>query len=131
MTGMAVRAFLCVLALAGAAVLVVLEHGARAADGVTALTERTATPRELRHGADLVATARHVSPDPQPTLDLGIAQARARHFRAAGALFAQVTHQEPRNARAWQLLCIVARAYDSGLAATACGRERALAPPVR
>jgi Flp pilus assembly protein TadD len=128
---MAVRLIVCVLALAGAAAAVVLEHGARAADEVTALTGRTASAQELRHGVQLVRTARHVSPDPQPTLDLGIAEARARRFRAAGALFAQVARQEPRNARAWQLECIVARSYDSGLAATACARERALAPPVR
>ena len=42
----------------------------------------------------------------------------------------QSTRAEPRNARAWTLLCTIAKRYDSGLAATACARVRVLAPPL-
>src|SRR4051794_11697130 len=127
---MAARIAVALVALAGAAYLVALERGARAADRVTgyALTQPGAA--RLREAQALVRTARHVSPDTQPAVDLGIAQARAGRLPAAGATLASVTRQEPENARAWTLLCLVAPRYDSGLAATACARERALAPPV-
>jgi Flp pilus assembly protein TadD len=120
---MAARIAVLVLALAGVAGLIVLEHGASAAD-------RIATAR-VPEATRLARTARHVSPDTQPTVDLGIAYATARDFPGAGREFAAVTRQEPENARAWMLLCLVARRYDSDLAATACARERALAPPPR
>jgi Flp pilus assembly protein TadD len=127
---MAARIAVLLIALAGAGYLIALERGARAADRVTGVALVTPDAARLRQAQALVRTARHVSPDTQPTLDLGIAQARAGDRRAAGASFAAVTRQEPRNARAWTLLCLIARRYDSDLAATACARERALAPPV-
>src|SRR3954447_7605517 len=128
---MAARVAVALIALAGAAYLVALEHGARAADRVTGYAFAKPDAARLRQAQGLVRRARHVSPDTQPTLDLGIALARAGRVRAAGASFASVTRQEPENARAWTLLCLVAPRYDSGLGATACARERVLAPPVR
>jgi hypothetical protein len=127
---MAARVAVLVVALAAAGYLIALEHGARAADRVTGIALAKPDAARLKQAEALVQTARHVSPDTQPTLDLGIAQARARRLRAAAESFAGVTRAEPRNARAWTLLCLTARRYDSGLAATACARERALAPPV-
>ena len=66
---------------------------------------------------------------PHP-LDYAIAAARIGRFEEAGERIAAVAREEPRNARAWTLLCTVARRYDSDLAVTACARARALAPPV-
>lgn len=127
---MAVRALVCVLALAAAAYCVLLEHGARDADRVTGLALVQPTQAQLHTGEALVRTARRWSPDTDPQLNLGLAYARAGRFRAAAARIAQVTREEPRNARAWTVLCLVQRRYDSGSAATACARARALAPPV-
>src|SRR3954447_2447906 len=127
---MAARVAVLVVSLVVAGYLIALEHGARAADRVTGIALVKPDAARLKQAEALVRTARHVSPDMQPTLDLGIAQARAGRLRAAGATFAGVTREEPRNARAWTLLCRPPRRYDSGLAATACARARALAPPV-
>jgi Flp pilus assembly protein TadD len=122
---MAVRLVVLVIALAGAGFLVVQERGARAADRLTgaALTARPPSEADER-------LARKWNPDLQPSLDFAIAQARAGDFPGAGARIVAVTRAEPRNARAWTLLCTVAKRYDSDLAATACARVRDLAPPV-
>jgi Flp pilus assembly protein TadD len=114
-----------VIALAGAGFLVVQERGARAADRLTgaALTAKPPSESDER-------LASKWNPDTQPMLDFAIAAARAGRFDAAGARIAAVTRVEPRNARAWTLLCTVAKRYDSDLAATACARARDLAPPV-
>jgi hypothetical protein len=123
-----VRVLVAVLALAAAGFFAVQEYGARAADRVTgaALTGG----RDLAQARADERTARRFNPDTQPALDLAIAEARAGQNRAAGERVAAVTRAEPRNARAWTLLCTIAKRYDSGLAATACARVRVLAPPL-
>jgi Flp pilus assembly protein TadD len=120
-----VRLLVIVIALAGAGFLAVQERGARAADRLTgaALTAKPPSAADERR-------ATKWNPDTQPTLDFAIAEARAGKFGAAGARIVAVTRAEPRNARAWTLLCTVAKRYDSDLAATACARARDLAPPV-
>jgi len=125
---MVARVLVVVLALAAAGFLVVQERGARAADRLTGAALTAADPAKAEA---LERTATRLNPDTQPLLDLGIVEARAERFEAAGARFAEVTRREPRNARAWTLLCTVAKRYDSDLAATACARVRALVPPLR
>lgn len=127
---MATRLVLVVLSLAAIGFLVVQERGARAADEITGLALVKPTAAGLRHAEALEPTARRLTPDTGPELDLGIVEGRAGHFRQAGARFAAVTRKEPENVRAWTLQCLIAPRYDSGLAATACARARALAPPV-
>ncbi len=119
------RLLVIVIALVGAGFLVVQERGARAADRLTgaALTAKPPSVADERR-------ATKWNPDTQPTLDFAIAEARAGEFDQAGARLVAVTRVEPRNARAWTLLCTVAKRYDSDLAATACPRARDLAPPV-
>jgi Flp pilus assembly protein TadD len=122
---MAVRLLVLVIALAGAGFLAVQERGARAAERLTgaALTAEAPSEADLR-----LATT--WNPDTQPALDFAIAAARVGRFEQAGAKIVAVTRAEPRNARAWTLLCTIAKRYDSDLAATACARARDLAPPV-
>jgi hypothetical protein len=127
---MAVRVALCLVSLAVAGCLAALEHGARAADRVTGLALIRPKAAQLREGEALVRTARRWSPDTDPQLNLALAYARAGRLRASAARARAVTRAEPRNARAWTVLCLVESRYDSGSAATACARERALAPPV-
>jgi Tfp pilus assembly protein PilF len=128
-----VRVVLVVLSLAAAAFLVVQERGARAAADIatTALA-----PSGVPSGAQVTATraklaaAERWSPDTTPRVDVGVLEVRAKQYRAAGADFAVVARQEPENAQAWALLAFAAQRYDSGLAARARARVRALEPPV-
>ena len=122
---MVARLVVLVIALAGAGFLVVQERGARAADRLTgaALTAEAPSAADER-------LATKWNPDTQPALDFAIAAARIGQFDQAGAKIVAVTRAEPRNARAWTLLCTVAKRYDSDLAATACARARDLAPPL-
>ncbi|MDA0182647.1 hypothetical protein OJ997_20215 [Solirubrobacter phytolaccae] len=127
---MLARILVAVLALAGAGFLVVQERGARAADRITGAALADPNPQRLADAQADLATATKWNPDTTPALDLAIAEARAGRFEQAGARIVTVTEQEPENARAFQLLCSVAKRYDSDLAATACARVRVLAPPV-
>ena len=127
---MLARVLIAVIALAAAGFLVVEERGARAADRITGAALSNPDPARLAQATTDLATAAKWNPDSSPTLDLAIAEARAGQFEQAGTRIVAVTKDEPRNVRAWQLLCSVAKRYDSDLAATACARERALAPPV-
>ena len=127
---MLARVLIAVIALAAAGFLVVQERGARAADRITGAALTTPDPARLAQATADLATATKWNPDSAPKLDLAIAEARAGRFEQAGARIVAVTRDEPRNVRAWQLLCSVAKRYDSDLAATACARERELAPPV-
>ena len=113
------------IALVGAGFLVVQERGARAADRLTGAALTAEAPSEADE-----RLAKKWNPDTQPSLDFAIAQARAGDVAGAGARIVAVTRSEPRNARAWTLLCAVAKRYDSDLAAAACARVRDLAPPV-
>ena len=128
---MAVRVLIVVLALAAAGFLAVQERGARAADRLTGAALVDPDPAALPAAAALERTATRLNPDTQPLLDLAIAEARAGRYESAASRIAQVTRREPRNARAWTLLCSVAKRYDSDLAATACARLRVLVPPLR
>jgi hypothetical protein len=128
-----VRVALVIASLAAAAFLVVQERGARAAsdiattalaaNGVPGAQQVAATRKQL-------ATAQRWNPDTTPRVDIGVLEARAKQYRAAGADFAAVTRKEPENAQAWSLLAFAAQPYDSGLAAKARARARALEPPV-
>jgi Flp pilus assembly protein TadD len=124
---MAARLLVLALALAAIGFLAVQERGARAADRLTGLA---LSRPDVRQAEALERTARRLSPDTAPSLDLGIVESRAGRYRTAGARFAAVAREEPENVRAWTLLCLVAPRYDSDSAATACARARALAPPV-
>ena len=123
------RAAIAVLALAGAGFLVVQERGARAADRITGVALADPNPQRLAGATADLETAERWNPDTTPALDLAIAEARAQRYAQAGARIVAVTRKEPENARAFQLLCSVAKRYDSGLAATACARVRDLVPP--
>jgi Flp pilus assembly protein TadD len=130
---MAARLLVLGAALAAIAFFAVQEHAARGADTVSKLSLRpTRTPdaAELRRSQALVRRARRVSPDTQPSVDLAILQGRAGGFRAAGSTAQGVLAQEPENIRAWAVLSLVARRYDSDLAGRARARVLALAPPV-
>jgi Flp pilus assembly protein TadD len=120
-----VRILVLVIALMGAGFLVVQERGARAADRLTGAALTGEAPSEADE-----RLASKWNPDTQPMLDFAIAEARAGRYPESGARIVAVTRVEPRNARAWTLLCTVAKRYDSDLAATACARARDLAPPV-
>jgi hypothetical protein len=124
------RVLVAVIALAVAGFLAVQERGARAADRIAAAVTADPDPARLRRATEDLAAARRWNPDTTPELSLALVEARAGRWDRAGERIAAVTRAEPRNARAWQLLCVVAKRYDSGLAATACGRARELAPPV-
>jgi hypothetical protein len=128
-----VRVVLVIASLAAAAFLVVQERGARAAAGIgnTALAP-TGVPggRQVAATRSKLATAERWNPDTTPRVDVGVLEVRARQYRAAGADFAAVTRREPENAQAWALLALAAQRYDSGLAAKARARARALEPPV-
>jgi hypothetical protein len=128
-----VRVVLVVLSLAAAAFLVVQERGARAgADiGTTALAP-TGVPSSAQVAGTRakLAAAERWNPDTTPRVDVGVLEVRARQYRAAGADFAAVARREPENAQAWALLAFAAQRYDSGLAAKARARARALEPPV-
>src|SRR3954464_10964472 len=124
------RVLLAVIALAGAGFLVVQERAARATDRITGGALAAPDPQRLAQATADLKTATQLNPDTTPRLDLAIAEARAGRFEQAGTRIVAVTRDEPRNVRAWQLLCSVAKRYDSDLAATACARERELAPPV-
>jgi predicted O-linked N-acetylglucosamine transferase (SPINDLY family) len=125
-----VRVLLVVLALAGAGCLAVQERGARAADALTGAALSAPDAAALATNAQRERTARRLNPDTAPALDLAIVEARlGRNAQAARRILA-VTRQEPENARAWTLLCSIARRYDSGLAATACARLREVVPPL-
>ena len=126
---MLARVLLALVALAGAGFLVVQEQGARAADRVTGAALSDPDPGRLSAAEQDVRTAQRWNPDTNPALDLAIAEARAQRYAQAGARIVAVTRKEPENARAFQLLCSVAKRYDSGLAATACARVRDLVPP--
>jgi len=127
---MLARVLVAVVAIALAGFLAVQERGARAADRLTGAALSEPDPARLAQAARDERTARQWNPDTQPALDLAIVEARAGRFPQAGARIVAVTREEPRNARAWTLLCTVAKRYDSDLAATACARVRDLAPPV-
>ena len=127
---MFVRVLVAALALALAGFLAVQERGARAADRITGTALADPNPQRLAEATSDLATAERWNPDTTPALDLAIAEARAGRYPQAGARIVAVTRQEPENARAFQLLCSVAKRYDSDLAATACARVRVLAPPV-
>ena len=127
---MVVRVLLALVALAGAGFLVVQEQGARAADRVTGAALADPDPQRLAAARGDLATALRWNPDTIPAQDLAIAEARAgQHEQASNRLLA-ATRAEPENARAFQLLCSIAKRYDSDLAATACARARVLAPPL-
>jgi hypothetical protein len=127
---MIARILVAALALALAGFLVVQERGARAADRITGAALADPNPQRLADATADLPTAERWNPDTTPALDLAIAEARAGRYEQAGARIVAVTEHEPDNARAFQLLCSVAKRYDSGLAATACARVRVLAPPV-
>ena len=127
---MFVRVLVAALALALAGFLAVQERGARAADRITGAALADPDPQRLAEAEADLATAERWNPDTTPALDLAIAEARAGRYPQAGARIVAVTRQEPENARAFQLLCSVAKRYDSDLAVTACARVRDLAPPV-
>jgi Tfp pilus assembly protein PilF len=128
-----VRIVLVIASLAAAAFLVVQERGARAAAdiGTTALAP-TGVPSAQQVAATRakLPTAERWNPDTTPRVDIGVLEVRAKQYRAAGADFAAVTREEPDNAQAWSLLAFAAQRYDSGLAAKARARARALEPPV-
>src|SRR3954447_13616549 len=124
------RVLIAVIAIAAAGCLVAQKRAAGATDRITGAALAKPDPARLRQATDDLETATKWNPDTTPYLDLAIAEARAGQFRRAGDRIVLVTRKEPENVRAWQLLCGVAKRYDSGLAATACARERALAPPV-
>ena len=124
------RVLIAAIAIAAAGFLVVQERAARATDRITGAALAKPDPARLRAATADLPTATKWNPDTTPYLDLAIADARAGNFRRAGQRIVAVTRSEPENARAWQLLCSVAKRYDSDLAATACARERALAPPL-
>jgi len=124
------RVLIAVIAIAAAGFLIVQERAARATDRITGAALSKPDPARRRAAAADLPTATRWNPDTTPYLDLAIADARAGDFRQAGARIVAVTRMEPDNVRAWQLLCSVAKRYDSDLAATACARERALAPPL-
>ena len=90
---------------------------------------RPGSPARLAAAEQDLRTAQRWNPDTNPALDLAIAEARAERYEQAGARIVAVTRKEPENARACQLLCSVAKRYDSGLAATACARVRDPVPP--
>ena len=129
---MAIRTVICVLALAAAAFLVVEERGARAAADIqhSALASGVPKPGQVAAARKQLKPAERWNPDTDPRVDVGVLEIRASHFRAAAAEFAAVTRREPENAQAWALLSFAAARYDSGLAARALARERALEPPV-
>jgi hypothetical protein len=130
----AARLLVLLFAVVAVGFLAVEERGTRAADSIfRAALDPHGTPgaAELTRAAELARTARNVSPDTQPIVDLGVLEGRAGRYRAAGAHFAEVTRREPENVRAWVLLSLVANRYDSGLAARARARARSLAPPIR
>ena len=124
------RVLIAVIAIAAAGFLIVQERAARATDRITGAALSKPDPARLRAATADLPKATKWNPDTAPYLDLAIADARAGDFRQAGGRIVAVTRKEPENARAWQLLCSVAKRYDSDLAATACARERALAPPL-
>ncbi len=127
------RAVLIVLSLAAAGFLAVQERGARAAAAIerTALAPTgTPAPPQVEAARARLKTAQRWNPDTDPAVNLGVLEVRARQFRTAAATFATVTRREPENAQAWSLLSFAAAGYDSGLAATARARARALEPPV-
>jgi hypothetical protein len=130
---MLARLLVLAVALAALAFLAVEEHAARRADTVSRLAlapHGRPGAAELGRATALVHTARHVSPDTAPSLDYAVLLGRAGRFQAAGATAQQVIELEPSNIRAWAVLSVAARRYDSGLAARARARVLALAPPV-
>lgn len=130
---MVARLLVLAVALAALAFLGVEEHAARGADKVSklALAPRgTPDAAELEKARVLVGRARHVSPDTAPSVDYAVLEGRAGRYRAAGETLHRVLAQEPENIRAWAVLSLAARRYDSGLAARARARVLALAPPV-
>jgi Flp pilus assembly protein TadD len=130
MAAMAARLLVLVLALAGTGFLAVQERSARAADRITGTALGKPGAAAVREAQALERIARRLSPDTQPTLDLGIVESLAGLYGAAGERFSRVARAEPENVRAWALLCLAAPRYDSGSAVRACARARALAPPV-
>jgi hypothetical protein len=128
-----VRVVLVIASLAAAAFLVVQERGARAAAEIgTAALAANGVPggHQVAATRSKLATAERWNPDTTPRVDLGVLEVRARQYRAAGADFAAITREEPANAQAWALLALATQRYDSGLAAKARARARALEPPV-
>src|SRR4051812_48118942 len=116
------RVLIAVIAIAAAGFLVVQERAARATDRITGAALAKPDPARLRAATADFPTATRWNPDTTPALDLAIAEARAGDFPHAGARIVAVTRSEPANVRALQLLCSVAKRYDSDLAATACAR---------
>src|SRR4051812_4965287 len=114
------RIVIAVIALAAALFLAVQERGARATDRITGAALAEPDPARLEQAEHALKTATKWNPDTTPFLDLAIAEAREGDFRRAGARIVTVTRAEPDNVRAWQLLCSLAKRYDSDLAATAC-----------
>jgi hypothetical protein len=127
---MAVRILVATLALALAGFLVVQERGARAADRITRAALADPSPERLAAAQADLATAQRWNPDTNPAQELAIAEARAGQQQQALERLVAVTEQEPEDAGAFQLLCSLAKRYDSDLAVTACARARVLAPPV-
>jgi Flp pilus assembly protein CpaB len=127
---MVARVVVAVVALAAAGLLAVQERAARATDRITATALADPDPQRLAAARADLPTARRWNPDTIPAQDLAVAEARAGHYEQAGERLLAVTRQEPENARAFDLLCSIAKRYDSDLAGTACARLRALAPPV-
>jgi hypothetical protein len=129
---MVARAAVLVVALAALAFAAVEEQAASRADTLSklALNPRGNPRAELARARRLRDRARQVSPDTAPALDYAVLLGRAGNLRAAGAQAEQVTRAEPENIRAWAVLSLAAKRYDSDLAATARARALALAPPV-
>jgi Tfp pilus assembly protein PilF len=128
-----VRVVLVIASLAAAAFLVVQERGARAAAAIEniALAPTGVPPaRQVAATRAKLAAAERWNPDTTPRVDIGVLEIRARQYRAAGADLSAAVRQEPENANAWALLAFAAQHYDSGLAARARARDRALEPPV-
>ena len=122
---MLARVLLALVALAGAGFLVVQEQGARAADRITGAALADPDPQRLAAARADLRDRQRWNPDTNPALDLAIAEARAGQLRAGGANGSSRSRARSReNARACQLLCSVAKRYDSDLAATACARAR-------
>ena len=127
------RVVLIVLSLAAAGFLAVQERGASAAADIQKVAlsgERDPTPQEVTDARERVKTATRWNPDTEPTVNLGVIEARAGDFEAGGATLRSVTAKEPENGQAWSLLAFAAKRYDSELEATARARVRELMPPV-
>jgi Flp pilus assembly protein CpaB len=127
---MVARVLLVVAALAAAGFLAVQERAARATDRITAAAIADPDPARLAAARAALPTAERWNPDTIAAQDLATAEARAGQYEQAGERLLAVTRKEPENARPFQLLCSIAKRYDSDLAGTACARLRVLAPPV-